>query len=74
MLRFFACEEDLSHEPPDVPLPDAVASEDGVFWIVGTIAGGQAGWYGGNRNCGKVAEKVAIATSPFSARPRALET
>jgi sulfur-carrier protein len=39
-LRFFACEEDLSHEPPDAPLPDAVASGAEAFWIVGAIAGG----------------------------------
>ena len=41
MLRFFACEEDLSHEPPDAPLPDAVASGAEPFWIVGAVAGGQ---------------------------------
>ena len=40
MLRFFACEEDLSLEPPDKPLPDAVASGAEPFWIVGAIAGG----------------------------------
>ena len=40
MLRFFACEEDLSHDPPDIPLPDAVASGAEPFWIVGAIAGG----------------------------------
>jgi molybdopterin synthase sulfur carrier subunit len=40
MLRFFACEEDLSHEPPDAPLPDAVASGAEAFWIVAAIAGG----------------------------------
>ncbi len=39
-LRFFACEEDLSHEPPDAPLPDAVASGAEPFCIVGAIAGG----------------------------------
>jgi len=39
-LRFFACEEDLSHEPPDTPLPDAVASAAEPFLIVGAIAGG----------------------------------
>ena len=39
-LRFFACEEDLSHEPPDTPLPDAVASGAEPFLIVGDIAGG----------------------------------
>ena len=40
MLRFFACEEDLSHEPPDAPLPGAVASGAEPFWVVGAIAGG----------------------------------
>jgi hypothetical protein len=39
-LRFFACEEDLSHEPPDTPLPDAVASGAELFLIIGAIAGG----------------------------------
>jgi sulfur-carrier protein len=39
-VRFFACEEDLSHELPDVPLPDAVASGAEPFWVVGAIAGG----------------------------------
>lgn len=39
-LRFFACQEDLSHEPPDTPLPEAVASGAQPFLIVGAIAGG----------------------------------
>jgi molybdopterin synthase sulfur carrier subunit len=39
-LRFFACEDDLSHEPPDAPLPDAVASGKEPFLIIGAIAGG----------------------------------
>jgi molybdopterin synthase sulfur carrier subunit len=39
-LRFFACEEDLSHEPPDAPLPDAVASGTEPFIVIGAIAGG----------------------------------
>lgn len=39
-LRFFACEEDLSHEPPDAPLPEAVAAGKETFLIVGAIAGG----------------------------------
>ena len=39
-LRFFACEQDLSHELPDAPLPDAVASGAEPFFIVGAIAGG----------------------------------
>jgi hypothetical protein len=40
MLRFFACKEDLSHEPPDAPLPDAVASGVEPFFVIGAIAGG----------------------------------
>jgi hypothetical protein len=39
-LRFFACERDLSHEPPDAPLPDAVVRGVEPFMIVGAIAGG----------------------------------
>ena len=39
-LRFFACQEDLSHELPDAPLPDAVASGAEPFLIVGAMAGG----------------------------------
>ena len=40
MLRFFACEDDLSLEPPDAPLPEAVASGVEPFWVIGAIAGG----------------------------------
>src|SRR6202022_175023 len=40
-LRFFACEEDLSHESPDAPLPDAVVSGAEPLLIVGAIAGGE---------------------------------
>ena len=39
-LRFFACEEDLSHEPPDAPLPEAVASGSEPLLVIGAIAGG----------------------------------
>ena len=39
-LRFFACEEDLSHEAPDAPLPEAVASGKEPLVILGAIAGG----------------------------------
>jgi hypothetical protein len=39
-LRLFACEEDLSHEPPDAPLPDAVALGKEPLLIVGAMAGG----------------------------------
>jgi sulfur-carrier protein len=39
-VRFFACEEDLSHESPDAPLPDAVVKGTEPFLIVGAIAGG----------------------------------
>lgn len=40
MVRFFACREDLSHESPDAPLPEEVASGKEPFMIVGAIAGG----------------------------------
>jgi sulfur-carrier protein len=40
-VRFFACERDLSHESPDAPLPDEVASGAEPFLIVGAIAGGR---------------------------------
>jgi hypothetical protein len=40
LLRFYACREDLSHEPPDAPLPDAVASGAEPLLVVGAIAGG----------------------------------
>ena len=39
-VRFFACEQDLSHESPDAPLPDAVASGAEPLLLVGAIAGG----------------------------------
>jgi sulfur-carrier protein len=40
LVRFFACEEDLSHDSPDAPLPDAVASGAEPFLVVGAMAGG----------------------------------
>ena len=40
MVRFFACEEDLSHEQPDAPLPDAVATGAAPLLVVGAMAGG----------------------------------
>jgi len=39
-IRFFACQKDLSHEPPDTPLPEAVATGVEPFHVVGAIAGG----------------------------------
>jgi sulfur-carrier protein len=39
-VRFFACEEDLSHEPPDAPLPDAVTTGAEPFFVIGAMAGG----------------------------------
>jgi hypothetical protein len=41
-LRFFACEEDLTHDPPDAPLPEAVASGKEPFIVIGAIAGGSS--------------------------------
>ena len=40
LVRFFACERDLSHDPPDSPLPDPVATGAEPFWIIGAMAGG----------------------------------
>jgi molybdopterin synthase sulfur carrier subunit len=40
MVRFYACEEDLSNESPDAPLPDAVATGAAPFLVVGAMAGG----------------------------------
>jgi molybdopterin synthase sulfur carrier subunit len=40
LVRFFACEQDLSHELPDAPLPDAVAMGAEPFLVVGAMAGG----------------------------------
>jgi molybdopterin synthase sulfur carrier subunit len=40
LVRFFACNEDVSHEPPDAPLANAVASGEQPFLIVGAVAGG----------------------------------
>ncbi|MEU4404496.1 MoaD/ThiS family protein [Streptosporangium sp. NPDC023963] len=39
-VRFFACEQDLSHEPPDTPLPEPVATGAEPFMVVGAMAGG----------------------------------
>ncbi|HEV2095828.1 MAG TPA: MoaD/ThiS family protein [Chthoniobacterales bacterium] len=39
-VRFFACEQDVSHEPPETPLPNAVATGTEPFFIMGAIAGG----------------------------------
>jgi molybdopterin synthase sulfur carrier subunit len=39
-VRFYACEEDLSHEEPDAPLPDRVAQGDEPFLVIGAMAGG----------------------------------
>ena len=40
MVRFFACEQDLSHDPIDDPLPEEIASGKEPFWIVGAMSGG----------------------------------
>lgn len=40
LVRFFACEQDLSNEPPDAPVPEKVASGQEPFFIIGAIAGG----------------------------------
>lgn len=40
LVRFFACEEDVSHDSPDAPLPDAIASGREPFYVIGAMAGG----------------------------------
>jgi hypothetical protein len=40
LVRFFACQEDLSHDSPDDPLPEAIANGSEPFYIIGAIAGG----------------------------------
>ncbi len=40
MLRFFACGEDVTHEPADAPLPETIASGAEPFYVIGAIAGG----------------------------------
>ena len=40
LVRFFVCGEDISHDSPDAPLPDAIAKGDEPFFIMGAIAGG----------------------------------
>ena len=40
LVRFFACEQDLSNDPPDAPLPDAVVTGKEPFLIIGAMAGG----------------------------------
>ena len=39
-VRFYACERDLSHDPPDAPLPDAVTAGEEPFLVIGAMAGG----------------------------------
>ena len=67
-LRFFACEEDLSHEPPDSPLPAAVASGTEPFLIIGAIAGAQRHYYSGNiSSCTKASTiLVTILAGPLN--------
>lgn len=40
LVRFFACENDVSHDPPDAPLPEKIATGEEPFFIIGAIAGG----------------------------------
>src|SRR5579872_6524573 len=40
MIRFYVCNEDISHDPPDTPLPEAIASGKEPFYVIGAIAGG----------------------------------
>jgi hypothetical protein len=60
-VRFFACSEDLSHESPDAPLPEAVASGAEPFLLVGAIAGGYAGAHYAQKLKPKTMRQVVIA-------------
>jgi sulfur-carrier protein len=40
MVRYFACEQDISHDPPDTPLPEAIATGEEPFLIIGAMSGG----------------------------------
>jgi molybdopterin synthase sulfur carrier subunit len=51
-VRFFACEQDLSHELPDSPLPDAVATGAEPFLVVGAMSGGSGRTKGRRAECG----------------------
>jgi molybdopterin synthase sulfur carrier subunit len=60
-VRFFACEEDLSHEPPDAPLPEAVAKGEEPFLVVGAIAGGAAPISKSRVWVGRIVSGLAVA-------------
>ena len=62
-LRFFACGEDLSHEPPDAPLPESVANGDEPFQVVGAMAGSVRCTRAGNRKL-LMAPPSAMAQAP----------
>ena len=64
MLRFFACEEDLSHEPPDAPLPAEVAAGTEPLFIIGAIAGGGKGAAIGALGGGALGAVGGAATTP----------
>ena len=57
-VRFFACEEDLSHESPDAPLPDAVAKGTEPFLVVGAIAGGSHSYRSATMGSTRVARRA----------------
>jgi molybdopterin synthase sulfur carrier subunit len=59
-VRFFACQEDLSHDPPDAPLPASVAAGDEPFFIIGAVAGGLDAQ--GRRSMGR--EQVHVDPAP----------
>jgi sulfur-carrier protein len=50
-MRFFACEQDLSHDSPDAPLPEAVASGAEPFLVIGAIAGGESAMKNEDSEC-----------------------
>ncbi len=73
-LRFFACELDLSHEPQDTPLPDAVVRGVEPFMIVGAIAGGEAGTMADDIHQPSAVSRSPAAPSRRSVRPGAGST
>jgi sulfur-carrier protein len=50
LVRFFACQKDLSHESPDDPLPEDVVSGKEAYWVVGAMAGGEGRLAKGKRH------------------------
>jgi molybdopterin synthase sulfur carrier subunit len=66
LVRFFACEEDISHDSPDAALPDAVATGVEPFFIIGAIAGGSGtGFKNISRRGAEAQRKKLCASAPL---------